>query len=244
MSSDPNSDQNLDYNSGKTSVVDMHDAVKRERVLMPAGKEQMGMLAMVLCAMILICGGIVLGNSNGFQDSIYAHDGYVPEPRPGEGGDAAAEDNSPWIDKWMKGGKKVYQNCKLCHQDSGMGAPGQYPPLAGSEWVDGGTKRVGAILINGINGPFTVAGQSYNQLMPAWSALNDEKLAQVATYIRRTYGALPEGDDGVVTAEMMKAAREEFGGKGIWDEAGLLAIPEDAMLEGAKVDLLTGEPVQ
>ena len=59
-----------------------------------------------------------------------------------------------------------------------MGAPGQYPPLAGSEWVDGGTKRVGAILINGINGPFTVAGQSYNQLMPAWSALNDEKLAQ------------------------------------------------------------------
>ena len=107
MSSDPNSDQNLDYNSGKTSVVDMHDAVKRERVLMPAGKEQMGMLAMVLCAMILICGGIVLGNSNGFKDSIYAHDGYVPEPRPGEGGDAAAEDNSPWIDKWMKGGKKV-----------------------------------------------------------------------------------------------------------------------------------------
>ena len=66
----------------------------------------------------------------------------------------------------------------------------------------------------------------------------------MATYIRRTYGALPEGDDGVVTAEMMKAAREEFGGKGIWDEAGLLAIPEDAMLEGAKVDLLTGEPVQ
>ncbi|NNE92534.1 MAG: cytochrome c [Verrucomicrobiales bacterium] len=242
--SDHDHDQNLDYEAGTASVVDMHDAVKREKVLQPSGHEPMGVTALVLCAMALIGGGIVFGHNNGFSSSIYVQDFYTPEPPPSEDGAAAADENVAWIDKWMKDGKKVYNNCIACHQPDGLGAPGQFPPLVGSEWVDGGTERLGAIMLNGIAGPFTVAGQSYNQAMPAWNGLSDEKIAQVVTYIRREFGTLPEGQDGVVTTEMIEAARELYGGKPTWDEGGLLAIPEDAMLPGAKVDLQTGEPIQ
>lgn len=241
-------DTNIDYDQGTVSAVDLHDSVRRENPLLPGEKGAVGITVFVVGAIILMFGGAQLGplftNGPGFGDGIYVSNGYTPAPRPVLGGDEEAAADVAWIDGWMSDGKKVYGNCIACHQASGLGLPGQFPPLVGSEWVDGGTKRLGAILLHGINGPMTVAGQSYNQLMPAWNSLSDEKLAQVITYIRREFGSLPEGEDGVVTTEMMKAAREEFGGQaGPYAEGDLLAIPADAELSGAKVDLQTGEPV-
>ena len=243
-----NSDNtNIDYDQGTVSAVDLHDSVRRENPLLPGEKGAVGVTVMIVGAIILMFGGAQLGplfvNGNGFNDNIYVSNGYTPEPRPSLGGSEEAAADVAWIEGWMSDGKKVYGSCIACHQASGLGLPGQFPPLVGSEWVDGGTKRLGAILLHGINGPFKVAGQSYNQLMPAWNTLNDEKLAQVITYIRREFGSLPEGDDGVVTVEMMKAAREEFSGQAVpYTEAELLAIPADEDLPGAKVDLQTGEP--
>ncbi len=167
--------------------------------------------ARVLSALILIFGGGQLfSTSNGFTTSIYINDNYTPRTPPESRRSRGGGSNVAWIDKWMSEGKKVYGNCIACHQATGLGLPGQFPPLVGSEWVDGGSKRLGAILLHGINGPFKVGGQSYNQLMPAWNTLSDDKIAQVLTYVRREFGSLPEGEDGVVTTEMMKAARDEF----------------------------------
>ncbi|MCB1085664.1 MAG: cytochrome c, partial [Verrucomicrobiae bacterium] len=158
---------------------------------------------------------------------------------------AASGEQLAWIDQWMKNGKKVYANCIPCHQASGVGQPGLFPPLKDSEWVNGGTTRLGAILLKGISGPFTVNGKGYNNIMAPWETLGDEKVAQVLTYIRHEFGALKEGDDGIVTTEMIQAAREQFKDRTTpWDEAGLRAIPEDAMLPGAKVDPQTGKPAE
>lgn len=242
---DKSDNKNLDYQQGTISAVDLHDAVRREHPLHPGERGTIGVSVLVISALILIFGGgHLFSTSNSFSSSIYISDGYVPEPRPSLGG--AAEDTAEvaWIDKWTSDGKKVYANCIACHQASGLGIPGQFPPLVGSEWVDGGTKRLGAILLHGINGPFKVGGQTYNQLMPAWNNLSDDKIAQVITYIRREFGSLPEGVDGVVTTEMIKAARDEFiGHTAPYTEAELLAIPQDAELSGAKVDLQTGQPL-
>lgn len=237
--------QNLDYQQGTVSAVDLHDAVRREDPLQPGGSGSVGVGVLVVSSLILIFGGgHLFSTSNGFRDSIYITDTYVPAPRPALGGDAGEAAQVAWIDKWMSEGKKVYGNCIACHQASGLGIPGQFPPLVGSEWTDGGTKRLGAILLHGINGPFTVGGQTYNQLMPAWNSLSDDKIAQVITYIRREFGRLPEGEDGVVTTEMVKAARDEFSGRATtFTEGELLAIPADANLSGAKVNLETGEPL-
>lgn len=241
-------DRNVDYESGTASVVDMHDSVRREKILQPSGSESFGMLPFLLGALVLVAGGgFLFKNANGFSDSTYIESHYVYDPasKP-KGPDGPGEDeNIAWIDKWMKEGKKVYGNCAACHQPAGTGVPGMFPPLIGSEWVNGGTDRLGAILIHGISGPFTVSGQSYNQLMPAWGTLNDKKIAQVITYVRREFGTLPEGDDGVVTVEMISSAREKYKAQGgPFTEAKLLAIPSDGQLSGAKVDLLTGDPLQ
>ena len=179
-------DRNLDYESGTASVVDMHDAVRREKVLKPSGSEPLG----------LTPSGSLWPDPGrrgriSFQECqrIFAFDLYrrqlrAERSRPAIDGVEESQEEIAWIDGWMKEGKKVYGNCAACHQPAGGGAPGQFPPLTGSHWVDEGTARLGAILIHGINGPFTVAGQTYNQLMPPWAALSDKKIAQVITYIQ------------------------------------------------------------
>ncbi len=242
---EPAEDKNLDYQLGTINTVDVHEAIRREDPLLPAERGSVGLSVMIVGALVLILGGGQLFTaSNGFRDSIYIQQGYTPAPRPSLGDDDAGAVQVAWIEDWMSEGKKVYNNCIACHQASGMGMPGQFPPLVGSEWVDGGTKRLAAILLHGINGPFRVAGQVYNQPMPPWGTLNDEKIAQVSTYIRREFGSLPEGEDGVVTTEMVKAAREELKDQTVpYVEAELLAIPADAELSGAKVNLETGEPL-
>lgn len=238
--------KNIDYEQGTPGAIQLHDSVKREGNLPDGGEGRIGISLLVICSLILILGGGQLfSTANGFSSSIYISDNYRPAPRPMIGGEDSADAEVAWIEDWMSEGKKVYGNCIACHQAGGGGIPGQFPPLTGSEWVDGGTTRLGAILLHGINGPFKVAGQSYNQLMPPWNNLSDEKIAQVITYVRREFGSLPEGDDGVVTTEMIQAAREQFSGQAApYTEAELLAIPEDAMLPGAKVDLETGVPVE
>jgi len=243
MSSD--NEKNLDYEGGTASVVDMHDAVRRERELLPEGNDSIGITLMVIAAFMLIFGGgYLFSNANQFSASTHIAY-YKPQPRPTGDGSGPAADVA-WIDSWMKGGKKIYGSCGACHMLDGKGQPGKYPPLKGSEWVDGGTNRLGAIMMRGINGPFTVSKQTYGtagDIMQAWNTLSDKQIAQVLTYVRRTFGELPEGNDGVVTEEMIAAARTEYGAGGPWNEAGLLAIPENANLPGAEVDLLTGKPV-
>lgn len=245
MSSD--NEKNLDYEGGTASVVDMHDAVRRERELLPEGNDSIGITLMVIAAFMLIFGGgYFFSYANNFSASTHRV-GYRFDPtkRPNDDGGAAAVDVS-WIDSWMKSGKKVYGSCGACHMLDGKGQPGKYPPLKGSEWVNGGTTRLGAIMMRGISGPFTVSKQTYGtagDIMQAWNTMSDKQIAQVLTYVRRTFGELPEGNDGVVTEEMIAAARTEYGVGGPWNEAGLLAIPENANLPGAKVDLLTGKLV-
>jgi len=122
-------------------------------------------------------------------------------------------------------GKGLYNgNCANCHQGSGMGQPGSYPPLAASEWVMGSKERLAAILLHGISGPLSVKGDTYStQVMPGWAGvLTDEKLAAVMTYIRGTWGnAMSQ-----VTPDEVSAARTKFASQGDspYTEAELMAI--------------------
>lgn len=106
-------------------------------------------------------------------------------------------------------GKKLYgQNCANCHQGSGMGEPGSYPPLAGSEWVLGSKDRLALILLAGVSGPITVKGETFStQVMPGWSTVfTDEKMADIMTYLRSSWG----NSAGPVTADEVSAARTKF----------------------------------
>lgn len=86
-------------------------------------------------------------------------------------------------------GRAVYATCTTCHQANGQGVAGAFPPLAGSEIVNGKPEVVVAIILHGLQGPVTVQGVEYNSLMTPWGAMfNDVQIAAVATYIRSQWG--------------------------------------------------------
>lgn len=117
-------------------------------------------------------------------------------------------------------GKRVFNNCTQCHQTNGMGLPGSYPPLGGSEWVNGSPQQVVRILLHGIEGPIKVEGATYNQQMPSWSKLRDEQIAAVATYIRASFGNASGPVEEAMVAEIRKSTGDR---KTPWSEAELKA---------------------
>jgi mono/diheme cytochrome c family protein len=86
------------------------------------------------------------------------------------------------------GGHLFTTKCAACHQATGQGVTGVFPPLAGSEWVTGGERVLVQILLHGIQGELTVKGATYNGLMPPWKSLPDEEIAAIATHIRSQWG--------------------------------------------------------
>ena len=106
-------------------------------------------------------------------------------------------------------GKKLYGgNCANCHQGSGEGQPGQYPPLVGSEYVLGSKERLAAIMLAGLSGTVTVKGSTFStQVMPGWAGVfTDEKLAAIMTYLRATWG----NTANAVSPDEVSAARTKF----------------------------------
>src|SRR6478736_9413605 len=87
-------------------------------------------------------------------------------------------------------GKVVYSTtCAACHQATGEGVEGTYPPLANSEIVNGDENKVIRIVLNGLTGPVEVAGETYSGMMPPWGGvLKDPEIAAVLTYVRSTWG--------------------------------------------------------
>lgn len=88
----------------------------------------------------------------------------------------------------LEKGKRVYlQACFACHQLSGLGLPGVFPPLAQSDFLLADKDRSIRAVIKGLSGPITVNGKTYRGVMPPVS-LNDEQVANVLTYVRNSWG--------------------------------------------------------
>lgn len=85
-------------------------------------------------------------------------------------------------------GKSLFTaHCVACHQATGKGLPGVFPPLDGSEWVHGDERVLANILLHGVQGDIEVAGTNYNGAMPAFTQLSDPELAALASYIRSSW---------------------------------------------------------
>lgn len=123
-------------------------------------------------------------------------------------------------------GKQVYSTvCIACHQPTGAGLPPVFPTLINTEYVNGSSERMAAMVLKGVMGPITVNGIPYNNIMPPQEAmLTDEKIAAVLTYVRGNFGnkAAP------VKPEIVTEARKKFAARAtMWSEAELKAWPED-----------------
>jgi mono/diheme cytochrome c family protein len=126
-------------------------------------------------------------------------------------------------------GKMVYmQTCMACHQLTGLGIPGAFPPLAKTEWVTGDTRRLTAIVLKGISGVMTVDGKIYATGMPqpdtTFPQLKDDKnVADVLNYVRTSFG---NAATEAITPAFVAEVRKEFADRTTqWTEAELKNFP-------------------
>lgn len=100
-------------------------------------------------------------------------------------------------------GARTYQSCANCHQLDGRGVPGRYPPLAGSQWVTCDVQTLARIVLDGMRGPVTIGDATYDDWMPGWRLLDDERLAAVLTHVRQSWG----NDAGPVEPDVVASVR-------------------------------------
>jgi mono/diheme cytochrome c family protein len=124
--------------------------------------------------------------------------GAAPAPRPARPARPAAPD-----------GAQLYASiCASCHQPSGEGSGPAFPPLAGAGWVTGDERRLVLVVLHGLVGEIDVDGRSYAGAMPPWgSALSDEEVAAVATYVRGSWGNKASAVSAATVARLRAAHR-------------------------------------
>jgi len=120
-----------------------------------------------------------------------------------DGWDAKSADDKKAV--LMTMGEAVYgKNCAACHQATGQGLAGNFPPLAGDPLANGGD--VGehiTVILKGLSGK-PINGVSYAAAMQPWaSVLNDQEVAAVATFERASWG----NNGGMVEPAQVAALR-------------------------------------
>ena len=94
----------------------------------------------------------------------------------------------------LKDGRTLFEsNCSSCHQTTGLGLPGSFPPLAKSDFLMGRQDMGIGVLLHGINNePITVNGKHFQGVMPQLS-LTDDQIASILTYVRNSWGNKSSG---------------------------------------------------
>ncbi len=128
----------------------------------------------------------------------------VAPPDPAfDGWDAKSADDKKTV--LMKKGEEVFESkCAACHQATGLGLPGAFPPLANDPIVNGGdvSQHITTVL-KGLNGK-AINGVSYGAAMQAWGpVLNDQEIASVITYERNSWS----NNGGLVEPAQVTALR-------------------------------------
>ncbi|GAA5493989.1 hypothetical protein Rhal01_00143 [Rubritalea halochordaticola] len=107
----------------------------------------------------------------------------------------------------LKRGKESYaMYCAACHGENGKGAgEGNFPPLAGSNWLKGKPDRAIQVVLHGLDGEVTVNRKRYNLAMPPQGqTLNDQQIADVLSFVRSSWG----NKEAAVTREQVEIARK------------------------------------
>lgn len=106
----------------------------------------------------------------------------------------------------VDGGQLYTANCIACHQATGAGVPGVFPPLGNSEWVTSDPGVTVRIVLHGVHGPLTVDGTTYNGDMPPFEdKFSDAEVAAVINHIRTSFG----NSASEIDAELVARVREE-----------------------------------
>ena len=124
-------------------------------------------------------------------------------------------------------GREIYRNiCQACHQPDGRGQDKLAPTLIESALALAPAEIPARILLGGKEGPVGL-------MPPVGSALSDEQIAAVLTYIRREWGQAGSPVDPAIVKEVraLTAGRTRP-----WTNEELLALSERAQAVATVVD--------
>ncbi len=151
-------------------------------------------------ARIDIAQAMALVAERGVQEPGFARAGATaPTPAPageeaGTETDTAADTAAgagPAAEASLPDGAALYASvCVACHQATGQGIPGAFPPLAdhAPALYAAAADLPLEIITFGMQGAITVNGMAYNGLMPAHTHMSDAELAAVANYVLTEWG--------------------------------------------------------
>ena len=217
--------QGMDYGE-QPDVQEVHAAIRREKREPRVGLEPLSIWLVAVYGLAIFCAGAYLGRYSGNFSGESLDPVTGPPPKRTAAGAPAGGGEQPEQLSPKDRGKKIFAaNCQTCHQANGQGVPGQYPPLAGSEFTNGGFRRMGMIVLKGLQGPVEGKGQQYGTaVMQPWDkTLTDQKIADVMTYERSDWG----NSASPVTAEQIAALRKELASHPeSFSEQDVLAAPD------------------
>ena len=100
-------------------------------------------------------------------------------------------------------GRNIYTtNCVTCHQPDGRGSGTMTPPLSGAADVVGDKAKIISVVLSGISNK-EIDGKKYANVMPPFTQLSDDDIANVLTYIRSNFG----NNAPAVTSDEVKKLR-------------------------------------
>ena len=101
--------------------------------------------------------------------------------------------------KYPEGAKIYKEKCVVCHQVTGAGIPGAFPPLKESDYLFADKKRAVAQVLNGSNEAMVVNGQTYTVPMPP-QVETIEEAVHVINYVLNAFG----NNGGTVSLDEVK----------------------------------------
>ena len=118
-------------------------------------------------------------------------------------------------------------SCANCHGQDGAGQAALAPALVGSPWLRDSDDWLVRIALDGLTGPLSSGGETWNHTMPGHRAdprFDDETVAGLLTHLRRSWGHA----EAPVSPETVARVRAQTAERGRpWTTEELLALPVD-----------------
>jgi cytochrome c5 len=105
--------------------------------------------------------------------------------------------------------------CAVCHQATGRGVTGVYPPLANTVGayvrIPAGRRYLMLVVLNGMAGRIVSQGVTYNGLMPSFANLSDGVLAATLNHVllKLNRRLLPAGFRPISASEVHRARQDK-----------------------------------
>lgn len=129
--------------------------------------------------------------------TLFSYNVYSDTPAPAASKGASNIVSADKKELKYEKGAQVYNNlCIKCHQENGMGIPGVFPPLKGSDFLKkAAKKRLLDQALHGSSETLTVNGVQYSTPMPPQVNSVDDAI-EVVNYVLNAWG----NNYGVATA--------------------------------------------